>query len=534
MKVPHTFTIVFALIVLSAILTWIVPGGEYDRKTITTGDTEREVVITNSYHQVESSPQTWQVFSAFFKGFVDKADIIIFILIVGGAFWIINESKAIDTGIKAFLGLMERLGKGGVLAKVGVNNIIITLIMLLFGVFGAVFGMSEETIAFVIIFVPMAISMGYDSIVGICMCYLAAHLGFAGAVLNPFTVGIAQGIAGLPLFSGIEYRCLCWLVIMAVGITAVLLYARRIKKNPQASPTYKIDEYWRNRRTDGEAAMQEDASTLGIATQTYVCFGLIEAVLILFAVFFPQTHLHIAGATVVLPLLPVLAGLFAVGSWLTLKRSAAAFVMNLLLFAILYLIVGVLGYGWYIGEIAALFLALGIAAGMASGKSADDMAKLFLAGAKDILSASLVVGLASGIIFILRDGKIIDTLLCGLTNMLSGAGKVTSMGVMYVFTSLLNVVMPSGSAKAALLMPIMSQFADLAELSRQTAVMVFQFGSGITETIAPTSGVLIGCLGVARIPYPVWVKWFWKLLLILVVVGFLLVIPTMYIPLNGF
>ena len=203
-RIPHTFTIVFALIVLSALLTWVVPAGEYVREEVQ----GREVVVDNSYHYVDAAPQTWQVFSALYNGFVDKADIIIFILMVGGAFWILNNSHAIDVGIMVFLRRVRQLTRYRLVERLGVGNIIITFVMLLFSLFGAVFGMSEETIAFVVVFIPLAIQMGYDSIVGVCMCYVAAHVGFAGAMLNPFTIGIAQGIAELPLFSGLEYRLL--------------------------------------------------------------------------------------------------------------------------------------------------------------------------------------------------------------------------------------------------------------------------------------------------------------------------------------
>ena len=210
------------------------------------------------------------------------------------------------------------------------------------------------------------------------------------------------------------------------------------------------------------------------------------------------------------------------------------FILDLLFFTIFYLIVGVLGYGWYVMEISALFLAMGICSGIYDSQSADNIAKLFLAGCKDILSAALVVGLASGIIFILRDGKIIDTLLYGLTKSLAETGEVASVGVMYAFQTLLNIIMPSGSAKAALTMPIMAQFADLIDVSRQTTVLAFQFGDGFTNMLTPTSGVLIGCLGVAKIPYATWLKWVWKFILGLIVLGFFLMLPTLYISFPGF
>ena len=470
-RIPHTFTIVFGLIVFAAILTWIVPAGEFLRESISVDGTTREVVVNNSFHYIERSPQTWQIFSALFNGFVDKADIIVFILMVGGAFWILNNSHAIDVGVMAFLRGVRRLSRYKVVRKLGVENIIITMVMLLFSLFGAVFGMSEETIAFVVVFIPLAIQMGYDSIVGVCMCYVAAHVGFAGAMLNPFTIGIAQGIADLPLFSGLEYRLVCWVVLTLIGIAFVLWYARRVKDKPESSPVYKLDDYWRSRMQTSE-----------------------------------ESRLSIRQKLILL----------------------------LFLVTIVALVVGVLKFGWYIAEISALFLAMGIVAGILDRQGADDIAKLFLAGCKDILSAALVVGLASGIIFILKDGRVIDTILYGLTRSLAQMGEVASLGAMYVFQTLLNVVMPSGSAKAALTMPIMAQFADLIDVSRQTTVLAFQFGDGFTNMLTPTSGVLIGVLGMARIPYGTWLKWVWKFILALIVIGFILMLPTLWLDLPGF
>ena len=466
-RIPHTFTIVFALIVLAAVMTWVIPAGEFLRQTVD----GREVVVNGSFHRVDAAPQTWQIFSALFNGFVDKADIIIFILMVGGAFWILNNSHAIDIGVMAFLRRVQKLSKYKIIRLLGVENIIITLVMLLFSLFGAIFGMSEETIAFVVVFIPLAISMGYDSIVGVCMCYVAAHIGFAGAMLNPFTIGIAQGIAGIPLFSGLEYRLFCWIVLTIIGIAFVLWYAHRVKAMPQSSPVYKLDDYWRERQQGNEQ------------------------------------------------------------SALTTRH---ALILILLLLTIVALVVGVLVWHWYIAEISALFLAMGILAGILDRQGADDIAKLFLAGCKDILSAALVVGLASGIIFILKDGRIIDTMLYGLTRSLAQTGEVMSLGVMYLFQTLLNIVMPSGSAKAALTMPVMAQFADLIDVSRQTTVLAFQFGDGFTNMLTPTSGVLIGVLGIARIPYGTWLKWAWRFILALIVLGFFLMLPTLWLTLPGF
>lgn len=528
-KFPHTYVIIFYLILFSAFLTWVIPGGRFERTIVEINGTEREVIADDSFVYTESQPQTWQVFSAFFDGFVDKADIIVFILMIGGAFWIMNHSKAIDVGILSFLRRARRLENKRTIRRLGVDNIIVTLIVLLFSIFGATFGMSEETIAFVIIFVPLSISMGYDSITGLYLCYVAAALGFAGALLNPFTIGIAQGLSHLPLFSGIEYRFFCWVVINIVGIAWILRYMHRIRKHPQKSPVYEEDAYWRNRQEESTEAVK-----LETPKSAWVSWVILTAVFTYCAFALPTTRLTVGNASVVWPVFPVLAVAFAIGGYFSLRKSVHFFILNMLSFTILMLIVGVMGYGWYVMEIATLFMALGIFSGISMDYSPNTITRLFLEGVKDITGAALVVGLAGGIIIILNNGQIIDTLLHNVSGAMADMGKVATVGSMYLMQTAINVFIPSGSAKAALTMPIMSQFSDLIGLSRQATVMAFQFGDGFTNMITPTSGVLIGALGVAKIPFNKWVKWVTPLMIILVILGFLLLIPTVTMQLNGF
>jgi uncharacterized ion transporter superfamily protein YfcC len=527
--IPHNLVIVFSIIIMAAVLTWIIPGGKYDRHTVSVNGVDRSVIVNNSFHYVDSQPQTWQIFSAFYKGFINMSHIIVFILMLGGAFWIVNETKAIDMGIFSFLGFTQRMERYAVVKFLGVNNIIITLIMILFSLFGAIFGMAEETIAFAVIFVPLAISMGYDSIIGICLCYFAAHVGFAAAILNPFTVGIAQGLASVPMFTGIEYRTLCWLIITFVSIAFVLWYASRIRKNPKRSPMYEADEYWRQK---GNSHLDE--IKYYTPKSAWVVAFLTSIALALFAIKYPVTNLVVGLSTVSAPIMPILAGLFFISSFFSLRRSIHFFVLTVLGFTMVYLVVGVLGYQWYIMEIAALFLAMGIVTGFASGKKPGETTKLFVEGVKDIVSASLVVGFAGGIIAILTDGQIIDTVLYSLSGALKGANQISAISIMYLFQSVLNLIITSGSAKAALTIPIMAEFSDIVGLSRQATIVAFQFGAGFTDMIAPTSGVLIGVLGMARIPYVKWLKWIAPILLILVILGFLLLIPTVTMKLNGF
>lgn len=498
-RVPNTYVIIFAVIVICALATWLVPGG---------------------------NPQTWQVFSALFEGFSQQAGIIAFVLIIGGAFWVVNSTKAVDEGIMKFISKARRLEKFLLVRKIGVGNIVMVCVMLLFGLFGAVFGMSEETIAFVAVVIPLAKSLGYDEITGVCMVYVAAHVGFAGAMLNPFTIGIAQGIADLPLFSGIEYRTLCWAVLMLITISFVLIYASKVRKR-RIAEGFAMDE-------KGISATSEISEKAGV--RAWICFGAVALILLLFSIFYASDCvIKIGQSTFETPwLMWVIDALFVIFSLVSLRSSSSMYILNMLMFTIVFLVFGVMGYGWYLPEICALFMGLAIASGFSADYSADNIAKEFIAGAKDIFSAALIIGFAAGIIVILENGEVIDTMLASMASALENSGRVGALGTMYGIQTFINLFIPSASAKAAVTMPIMAPFSDMIGVSRQATVLAFQFGDGFTNMITPCSGVLMAVLSVAKIPYEKWVKWIWKFILFLIAVGFLLLLPTLFLNLSGF
>ena len=494
-KVPNTYVIIFTVLLICAVSTWFVPGG---------------------------NPQTWQVFSALYEGFSQQAGIIAFVLVIGGAFWVVNSTKAVDEGILKFISKVQELERFSLIRRLGVGNIVITLIMLLFGLFGAVFGMSEETIAFVAVAIPLAKRLGYDEFTGVCMVYVAAHVGFAGAMLNPFTIGIAQDMSDLPLFSGIEYRIICWVVLMTAAIAFTLWYASRIRKPIDAS--------------EEDEPRDEVSEGKGSALSAWICFGILTVILILFSVYYASgCVISLGQAKFSTPwLLWVLTALFAAVSIPALLKSSRIFILNMLMFCILFMVVGVMGYGWYLQEICALFLALAVASGIAAGYGADDIAKEFIAGAKDIFSAALIIGFAAGIIVILKEGQVIDTMLGAMASALEGTGRAGALGTMYGIQTFINVFIPSASAKAAVTMPIMAPFSDLIGVSRQATVLAFQFGDGFTNMITPCSGVLMAVLSVAKIPYEKWFRWAWKFILAMILLGFLLLLPTLFLDLPGF
>lgn len=518
-KIPNTFVIIFFLIVLAAVLTWFIPGGEY----VEAGNNSIE------YNETLSHPQSWQIFTAFQNGFAKQASIIIFVLIVGGVFWIFNNTKAIDVGIASLLKQMNKLGGNRYFPEHRVSQIMLVIIMLVFSIFGAVFGMSEETIAFVGIVIPLVISLGYDSITGVAIVFVAAGLGFAGAVLNPFTIGIAQGIAEIPLFSGLEYRLFCWLIINIVGIAFILRYSNRVYKFPNKSLVYEEDTYWKEK-----ASSTDTKNSYYTPRRAWMMFFISSLILILYSIKYPIVDIKIGNSTHSQPALIVLTILYVAIGIITLKKSVHFFVLNILLFIILFLTLGVMGFDWYINEISALFLAGGIMTAITVRKSSSEIVKLFMEGAKDIMGAALVIGLAGGIIIILEDGKIIHSILHSAAGLMSDMGKVASVEVMYLIQTFINIIIPSGSAKAAITMPIMAPFSDLIGISRQATVMAFQLGDGFTNMITPTSPVLLAVLGVAKIPYAKWVKWVTPLIVILIILGALLLIPTVLMDLNGF
>lgn len=498
-RVPNTYVIIFTVILVCAMATWLIPGG---------------------------NPQTWQVFSALFEGFSQQAGIIAFVLIIGGAFWVVNSTKAVDEGIMKFISKARQLERFSLVRKTGVGNIVMISVMLLFGLFGAVFGMSEETIAFVAVVIPLAKSLGYDEITGVCMVYVAAHVGFAGAMLNPFTIGIAQGMADLPLFSGIEYRTLCWAVLMLITISFVLIYASKVRKR-RIAEGFAMDD----KETSVTSEISEKAGA-----RAWICFGAVSLILLLFSIFYASDCvIKIGQSSFETPwLMWVIDALFVIFSLLSLRSSASMYVLNMLMFTIVFLVFGVMGYGWYLPEICALFMGLAVASGFSAGYSADNIAKEFIAGAKDIFSAALIIGFAAGIIVILENGEVIDTMLASMASALENSGRVGALGTMYGIQTFINLFIPSASAKAAVTMPIMAPFSDMIGVSRQATVLAFQFGDGFTNMITPCSGVLMAVLSVAKIPYEKWVKWIWKFILLLIAVGFLLLLPTLFMNLSGF
>jgi uncharacterized ion transporter superfamily protein YfcC len=317
--------------------------------------------------------------------------------------------------------------------------------------------MAEEVLVFLMITIPLARSMGWDAVVGAAIPFVGAGVGFAGAAFNPFTVGIAQGISELPIFSGWEYRLIMWFLLTAISIFFVDSYARRVERDKQNSILHGL-------------------------TDTGTTNNELEEV--------PLT-----GRRVV--------------------------VLLLITASIVLLIVGVNQWDWYIEEIAGLFIAMGIGAAFIGGLGGNNAAKAFVSGAKDMVAAAILIGLSKSVLVVMQEGHIVDTVLYHLSNSVSGLPAVVSVQVMLFVQFAINFFVPSGSGQAALTMPVMTPLADLLHIPRQAAVLAYQLGDGLCNFIIPTSGVTMGVLSIAGIPFGIWLRWIGKLVGVLVLVGML-------------
>jgi len=451
LRMPNTFVLLFAILALIALATWFVPGGKYDTHLVN----GKQLVDPTTFHYVASAPQGLvALMKAPIKGFVEAAQIIGFVLIVGGAFAVVQKTEAIDTAIRS----IARAHEHSALVRATIIPVFVTL----FSLGGATFGMNEEVIPFVLIFVPLALALGYDTVTGVSIPFLGSQVGFGAAFLNPFNVGIAQGIAGVPVFSGMGYRLIVWAAATFVTVAFLMWYAARVKRNPALSPTFILDQ---TKRQEQPASVSHERMS-----------GRHTAVLAIFA--------------------------------LTLGA----------------MVIGVVKYDWFIDEIVALFLAMAIVVGLVGRLGADTWVASFMQGVKDLAPTALVIAIARATMVIARDAHIIDTMLHALMPLVQSSHPVFAAQKMYLIQSVINFFIHSGSGQAALTMPIMAPLADLVGVTRQTAILAFQLGELSTPMI-PTSGITVGVLALARVPWLTWAKWMIPLQLIYLVLALLLLVP---------
>ena len=457
----NTYILVFGIMMCVAGLTWFIPAGSYDR--IEEGG--RTVAVAGSYHAVEAAPQgIGHMLAAPVEGFTQCAEIIAFILVVGALFTVVERTGAINTLIKKISAFFSK--------HPSYKLFFIPVCMFFFSVCGAMFGMEEETLIFIPIFIPLALSLGYDTVVGMSIPFIGAFTGFSSAFVNPFTVGIAQTIAQLPMYSGWQYRLVVWFIFTSVVAGFFTYYGEKVRKNPTKSLTYKMD--------------LEKRAELKIINDVEVA---------------PSYKLTRAHKMVILS--------FAVG-------MAALFY-------------GVIRYQWYMIEIAAVFVGVMIASAFFGKLTLEETTAAITDGAKSMVSVCIVMALARSIVIIATNGHILDTFLFTMTNFVGNLHPIIASQAMFGVQMVLNFFIPSGSGQAVLTMPVMIPLGDLVHVSRQTVILAYQFGDGWGNPILPTAPVTVGALALAGISYPSWVKWFLKLEVILITLSLLLLIPAYYI-----
>ena len=493
--IPDTYIIIFFVVLFAALLTWTVPVGKFETHEITytmgSSEKSRSVLVPESFQYelgkdgkpVMNGVKLFEpygetgILNYAFEGLVsgDKwgsaVGVVAFILIVGGAFGIVLRTGAIESGMKRMIKKTK-----------GMDTLIIPVLFFLFSLGGAVFSMGEEAIPFVFIVVPVVIALGYDSIVAVMITYCATQIGFGASWMNPFSVAIAQGIAQIPVLSGSGFRIFMWFFFTLLGTLYTWRYAVKIRKNPSLSPVRESDNYFRE---ELEAAGETDER-----------FGLGDILVIL---------------TIAL--------------------------------GMVWTIWGVVEKGYYIPEIASQFFVMGLVSGIIgvifklNGMKVNDIAVSFRAGASDLLGAAIVVGMAKGIILVLggdspTEPTVLNTVLHNVGLMISGLSPVISAWLMYLFQSVFNFFVVSGSGQAALTMPLMAPLADIAGVTRQVAVLAFQLGDGFTNLIVPTSAVMMASIGAARIDWATWAKWQIKFQGILFLCGSLFVIAAVVVGFN--
>lgn len=432
---PHILVILIFVLAIAAICTWIVPAGAYDR--VLDEASGKMIIDPNSFHYLDKTPVgPFGLFVSLEEGLIEAANITFLIFSAFASLYLLEKTGAIDAAIAMMVKSTQKRPQSA--------TFIIVIIMIILAVWGSTGTMSyEEIIAFIPIFVAVSMALGYDAMVGVAISVVPVGIGFASATVNPFTIGVAQTIAELPMFSGLGYRILVLAVMTTLTIAYTLRYAAKVKKDPTISLTYGVDY----------SDMQVDEERMNTP--------------------------------------------------LTTARKLS---LAVLLIAVGTMAWGLITQGWYINQVAAVFMIMAIAVGIINGWKANKIASVLVEGlSKGVLSA-IIVGVARGVLVIMTKGNIIDTLIHSCVSLIEGLSLYASGAGMLVFQTLLNFLVPSGSGQAAVSMPIMTPIADLIGMNRQIAVLIFQFGDGFSNLLWPTSFMVIAC-AMAKIPLNKYYRW---------------------------
>ena len=446
---PNTYVIIILMMIVAVLLTWIIPSGEFER--VKDEVSKQSIIIPGTFKYIENNPiSLFKIPVYIMKGLAKASDIVFLVIIVGGAFNII-----IETGMfQSFAGRLTKVFSNKEVLIIPAFSTIFALACTTMGV--------NTFIGFAPIAVIIARSIGYDAIVGVSMVALGGAIGFSTGTFNPFTTGVAQSLAGLPIFSGLGYRFVCLVVFLIVTNIYIIWYAKKIKANPESSVVYE---------------MEQENKKIEVSE---------------------KQHDKIEGR-----------------HYLVLLIVIACFVL---------LVYGSQNWKWKLQENAAMFIWMGVLSGFAYGFGPSKIAEEFTKGAKKLVYGALMIGMANGISLILTDGKTLDTTVQYLGGLLVTLPSYLQAAGMFLMQLLINGLITSGSGQAAATMPIMLPVADIIGITKQTTVLAFNFGDGLSNYILPTSSALMGFIAMVGISYSNWMKFMWKLFLIWIVVGAILVI----------
>ncbi len=453
-KMPHSLVIIALIVFVAAILTWLIPAGQYGKIVNSAG---KKVIDAKSFKYIANTPvNIFMLGNYAISGYIETASLIFVILFSGAAFNVIVSSGALQSLIAM---VSKKLSSK--------ETIFIPIVTLIFALICTTQGVNTF-IGFAPVMVMFAKVLGFDSIVGAGIILLGGAVGFSTGTLNVNTTIVAQNIAGLPPYSGIGFRAVCFVVFYIVTNIYLIRYAKKVRVNPEYSYMYDLDVASESNKADGAEFDKP----------------------------------------------------------MDIRKWLVIFTMFALLGLIVY---GGVKLDWDLEETAAVFIWMGIVSGVCAGFGPSKIAKCMVEGAKKMVGAALIIGLARSVSGILTAGKIMDTCIYGMAQVLGLLPAYVQGAAMYIANLIMNIFITSGSGLANTVMPLFVPLADLVGLTRQSAVLAFNFGDGFGNYVLPTSSALMGILGAANIPYDRWMKFMWKLFLIWVVVGCALMVVAQMI-----
>lgn len=490
-RMPSSFTVLFIIIAIMAVMTWLIPAGQY--KTDDAGN-----LIAGTYQRIASSKQgLYDIFMAPVRGMIGTSktsgaiEVSFFILMVGGFLGVVTETGALDTGIAAVVKKYK-----------GREKMLIPVLMLLFALGGSTYGMGEETMAFYPLIIPVMLAVGFDTITAVSIVLIGSQIGCLASTVNPFATGVASDAAGIGLADGIIWRLVFFVVMYGISVMYVYRYAGKIEHNPEKSYVFaKRDEdlaYFKLRTEDNATLSGKQKGVLWIFAVTFI-------IMVISLIPWADLNKHFTLFTSLndaLQNIPVLG--------VVLGKTAA------------------LGT-WYFQEITMLFFMMAILIGIVYGISESRFIQVFMNGVADLLSVALICAVARGIQVVMNDGAITATLLHWGEEGLKGLSSQLFIVLTYIFYLPMSFLIPSTSGLAGATMGIMAPLGEFAKVPAHLVVTAFQSASGLLNLVTPTSGIVMGALALGRIEIGTWWKYIAKLIVLVFLASIaILVIATFF------